>query len=78
MLVLGELHLDPEMMKREQSFLLLTYGHGVRTLVIEFPKNEQPRLDRYLNNPTYANMADALLAMWPQAGGLKPRGSPLN
>ncbi|QSR84778.1 hypothetical protein [Methylacidimicrobium sp. B4] len=71
-LLLGELHDDPEMIHREQSFLPLAYGHGVRTVVIEYPKDKQPLLDRYLNDPSYANMATAVFAGAVESAGMKP------
>ncbi len=69
-MVFGELHLDSVMMKNEQNFLLSAYGHGARTVVVEYPKDKQPALDRYLHDPSYANMAAALFEMDPDLVGL--------
>ncbi|QSR84712.1 hypothetical protein [Methylacidimicrobium sp. B4] len=71
-ILLGEVHHDSEMIHREQNFLALSYGHGVRTVVVEYPKDKQPLLDRYLNDPSYANMSAALFAGTFESVGMKP------
>ncbi|QSR85649.1 hypothetical protein [Methylacidimicrobium sp. B4] len=70
--MLGEWHFDPAMIQREKEFLELLRRHGVQTLIIEYPKDQQARLNRYLENPTYANMADALEAFILEMVGMEP------
>ncbi len=70
--VLGEWHFDPAMIQREKEFLELLRRHGVQTLIIEYPKDQQARLNRYLRDPTYANMADALSAFILEMVGMEP------
>lgn len=64
-IILGEYHLDPVMMQNQLHFLPQAYAQGFRTLVTEYPKAKQAELHRYLDDPTYANMAAVELGLLP-------------
>ncbi len=72
-ITVGEAHADANMIQSQRNFLQSAYTHGARTVVIEYPKSEQGRLNRYLDDPSYRNMAEALSVLSPDTAGLKGR-----
>ncbi len=77
-IAVGEEHLDPVMMQKESKFLESAYTHGFRNLVVEYPAAKQATLDRYLNDPSYSNMAEVFLGYEPHIKNANQRANKLS